>query len=137
MADRNTQIRKLIALALNNPNEQEAAAAAMKAVRMIGAGGDIPTPISSATKTYVRDEEFEAFWDRMNNPDVSADDYPAGGPTDLKAAAVDTELDDDFMRKRITRAWRAIRKERKILEGEIDRYERNTRQRYPKPDWRD
>lgn len=42
----------------------------------------------------------------------------------------DPDIDDGFMKKRITEAWRLLRLARKDLEAEIHRYEVETRRKY-------
>lgn len=42
----------------------------------------------------------------------------------------DNEMDDDFMRKRITLAWRAIQETRKKLEMDIYHFEQRTGKRW-------
>lgn len=132
-------IQKLIALALNNPNRAEAESAAMRAVSLIveqdvTLGGKPALGYISSKKQWTPDTEFDEFWDRMGKRGNDEEYDPAAGNTagdnSIKAAEVDTDLDDDFMRKRIKVAWRAIRKERKRLDAEIYRYEMETHRHY-------
>lgn len=140
-------IQKLIALALNNPSRGEAGSAALKAVSLIVENeitlGGRPSMgyQQAASKAWAPDPEFDAFWQKMQQPTHDPDrpwEGQSSGPSELKVAAVDTDLDDDFMRKRITWAWRAIRAERAKLEQEIRRSEQQYRYTHPRPhakDW--
>ena len=135
MADVAEQVRKLLALALNNPNEEEARSAVLMAVRLIEShnlmvgGVTVTQPVRNWTPP---DPEFEEFWhNQVRTEDPNA--FTSGG-TGLKPATIDTDIDDDFMRKRITAAWRAIRAERARLKAEIHEWEVKYRQRYPRPD---
>lgn len=157
MADTLDRVQKLIALALNNPDEEEARSAAMKAVSLIVAAnfsieGTTAGPNVSATRRAWRpDAEFDAFWDEMDQQQHqgfrSQDDmdregyepqnYRQQGAEGLKAAVVDTDIDDDFMRKRVKAAWRAIQRERARLKTEIYNFEQRYRTRYPRPEPKD
>lgn len=124
-------VEKLIALALNNPSEEEAKSAALKAVSLIhehslpvGAGS--PDPIRVGRRTYTPDPEFEQVLADLLKHNQNPDEFVA------KVVYQDTEIDDDFMRKRVKKAWEEIRLARKRLEGEIYRYERETGRRYPR-----
>lgn len=146
MADPLDIIQKLIALALNNPSREEAMSAALKAVSLIvekevTLGGRAAMGYqAAAAKAWAPDAEFDAFWEKMNRPTGDPDapwEGQSSGPSGLKVAAVDTDLDDDFMRKRITYAWRAIRKEREKLKTEIYNFETRFSTRYARPDPKD
>lgn len=140
-------IQKLIALALNNPNRAEAESASMKAVSLIVEnnitldGKPAMGFQGAAAKAWAPDPEFDAFWEKMQQPTYDPDrpwEGQSSGPQDIKVAAVDTDLDDDFMRKRITWAWRAIRAERSKLEKDIWWQEQQRGVKYPRPhakDW--
>jgi hypothetical protein len=100
--------------------------AALKAVNLIvekevTLGGKQAMGFQQASKkAWAADPEFDAFWQKMNQPTGDPEapwEGQSSGPNELKVAAVDTDLDDDFMRKRITYAWRAIRRERARLEA--------------------
>lgn len=153
MADHIDIIQKLMALALNNPNRNEALAAAMKAVSLIvekevTLGGKPALGYqAAAAKAWAPDPEFDAFWERMKQqgqPQSTEESYvdgtysSGGTSSGLKASTSDTDLDDDFMRKRITWAWRAIRAERIRLERWIQEQTAHYREKYPRPhakDW--
>jgi hypothetical protein len=153
----------LIALALNNPNEEEARSAAIKAVSLIvqqnmsiegnSAGQGIDP--SKIRKAWKPDDEFEGFWDQVVNAasqtyktqeDVDRSAWeqqsPAPDGGGLKTAFVDTDVEDAFsaMRNRIKVAWRAIQRERAKLKTEIYRWEQEHYKRYPRQepkDWED
>ena len=120
-------IRKLLRLATNNPNETEARAAALKAAQLI-IDNDVPLGQTEIRigKTTLTPEEHQEFTDtlsalmRMDNPD------------EFKPAVVypTTEIDDEFMRKRIIEAWREIRTQRQRLASEIRRYEQQSGRRF-------
>lgn len=121
-------IRKLLRLATNNPSEEEAKAAALKAARLIV---DNEVPIGEAEITVRKESpltpeeqgEFKDVMTALSKQDSGEDFTPVFVyPT--------TEIDDEFMKKRILDAWRKIRRERKILDGEIRRYESETRRKY-------
>lgn len=150
MADYVNIIQKLIALALNNPSREESMEAALKAVSLIvekevTLGGKPAMGFQAASaKAWAPDPEFDAFWSRMNQPNGEGEYESwagqASGNQGIKVAAVDTDIDDDFMRKRITLAWRAIRNERQKLEQEIYRFEQRSHTTYERPkakDWTD
>jgi hypothetical protein len=131
------KIRKLLALALSNPNEEEARSAAMKAAEMIRdnnitlGGITVTQPVRNWQGPDVEFEEILKATERR--PDGSNPwEGRASGPQGIKQAILDTDLDDDFMRKRIKDAWRAIREERAKLQGEIHRYEVETHRHYPR-----
>lgn len=130
MADTIDQIRKLLALALNNPNEEEARSAAMQAARLIekhnvtmgGQAVTIPTREWQPPDTSVEDLLRAAS--KANGKEAP----PAGHPNSVMIT--DNEMDDDFMRKRITLAWRAIQETRKKLEMDIYHFEQRTGKRW-------
>lgn len=138
-------VQKLIAPSLNNPSREEAMSAALKAVNLIVENGitlggkPAMGHQAAAAKAWAPDAEFDAFWQKMQTPTDS--EYNENNPdpmagSGLKVATVDTDLDDDFMRKRITWAWRAIRAERSKLEKEIWWQEQQRCVKYPHAkDW--
>lgn len=140
-------IQKLIALALNNPSREEAMSAALKAVTLIvdkevTLGGKPAMGYqASASKAWTPDPDFDEVWAKMNRPTNEGNDRPwegqSNGPQDLKVAAVDTDLDVDFMRTRIKWAWRAIRDERIRLKQEIHRQFTARGEKYPRPEPKD
>lgn len=146
--DKIAKVQKLIGLAMNNPNPQEAQAAAMMAVSLIVAEnislGDRPAMgfNMDPKKVWTPDSEFDEFYSRVAQAaQAGADDAdfvpnPNAG-TGLKVSAVDTDLDDDFMRKRTKIAWRAIQRERARLKHEIYLFEQRYRTRYPRPEPKD
>lgn len=159
------RVQKLISLALNNPDEEEARSAAFKAVSLIvqqnmsiagsTAGGNVdPSKIKRAWKP---DDEFDAFWDEIvkdsakgfgstvSQEDLDRDAWapqPSVGASGIKAAVVDTDVEDAFsaMRNRIKVAWRSIQRERVKFKTEIYRWEQQYHHRYPRQepkDWED
>ena len=152
MADSLSWVQKLISLALNNPNEEEARSAAMKAVSLIVAenmtigGANTGQDPTRVRKTWAPDAEFDAFWEQMAADSkkgfVSQDDVdrnpwdpqPSSGEQGLKTAHVDTDVEDAFsaMRTRIKLAWRAIQRERARLKTEIYNAETKYSFRYPR-----
>lgn len=149
--DKLGKVQKLIALAMNNPYEREAMAAAMMAVSLIvsenislgdrpAVGFDIGTK-----KVWTPDSEFDDFFNRVanaaNDPDgvdPEVFSYQNATATGLKPSARDEGLDDDFMRKRTKIAWRALQRERARLKHEIYLFEQRYHTRYPRPepmDW--
>jgi hypothetical protein len=159
MADALDRVQKLISLALNNPDEEEARSAAMKAVSLIvqqnmsidGSTAGTNVDPSRIRRAWKPDEEFDSFWDNIvkdtkkgftSQDDIDRDAWApqptqAGG---IKAAHVDTDVEDAFsaMRNRIKIAWRAIQRERAKLKTEIYRWEQRYREKYPRQnpeDW--
>lgn len=149
MAEPVAIIQKLIALAMNNPNQEEARSAAVKAVALIvqenitlegksALGFDVGTK-----QKWKPDSEFEEFWEATKgnqHPDGAAEtwDGQSSGSQALKVAVQDTDLDDDFMRKRIKAAWRALQRERARLKSEIEYQYCQRFGAYPRPnpvDW--
>jgi hypothetical protein len=121
-------IRKLLRLATNNPSREEASAAALKAAQLI-IENEVPigdAEIKVRADSPLTQEEQAEFKDVMNALSRREN------PDEFKPAFVypTTEIDDEFMKKRILDAWRQIRRERKILDGEIRRYESETRRKY-------
>lgn len=143
------KFQKLVALAMDtNPaNIEEQRTAAVRAVALLvehnlTVGGKPATqfePINTK-RTWAPDAEFDAFWAKMGMNETPSDDSNAvgGGGTGLVRAVIDTDLDDDFMRKRIKTAWRALQRERARLKTWIYEAERKVGKRYPRPepmDW--
>lgn len=157
MADVLDRVQKLIALALNNPNDEEASSAAMKAVSLIVAanlsigGQATDTPFDPRRrKAWKPDSEFDTFWEDVvqqagkarSQDDIDRDAWAPqshSGATELKAATVDTDVEDAFsaMRNRIKIAWRAIQKERARLKTEIHNWEVRYGHRYPRQEPKD
>lgn len=157
MADVLDRVQKLIALALNNPNDEEASSAAMKAVSLIVAanlsigGQAADTPFDPRRrKAWKPDSEFDTFWDDIvqqasksrSQDDIDRDAWAPpqhSGATELKAATVDTDVEDAFsaMRNRIKIAWRAIQRERARLKTEIHNWEVRYGHRYPRQEPKD
>jgi hypothetical protein len=129
------KIRKLLALALSNPNENEAKAAALKAAEMIRdnnitlGGITVTQPVKNWTAPDVEFDDIVSAVEHANDP--------TSGKTGIKPSIPDTDIDDDFMRKRIKLAWQAIRNERERLKREIGDWERRHRERYPRPEPKD
>jgi protein required for attachment to host cells len=127
MAETIDIIHKLMALAMNNPNEEEARSAAYRAVAML-TEHEIPIggKTTAAKTPAMTPEEQTEFKDilaglaRRDNPDEFR---PASYYTT-------TEIDDEFMKKRIIAAWRQIREMRAQLTSEIQRYERETHRKF-------
>lgn len=132
------RIQNLMALALNNPSEEEARSAAMQVVKLIEENklnlGGVPAMHINTSKAYKPDADFDSTFSDLTKPTDAQEEYQGGsaGEAGLKLADVIADLDDDFMRKKVTRAWRALRDERKKLEGEIHRYELESRRKYPR-----
>lgn len=124
-------IRKLIKLALHNPNEAEAHAAALKACELLedapvlAEGKSIPL-----NKTYKPDPEFDATVEELFKR--AKDSMKSTNPDEFKPErmAPDTDIDDDFMRQRIKKAWQRIRDERANLNAEIHHYEVRTHMKF-------
>lgn len=126
MAETLDIIEKLIRLASNNPNEAEATAAARKAVQLIH---DNHIPLGHAGPTRKKaawtQQEEESFKETLSammvrvNPDefVPETVYPS------------FDIDDGFMKRRITEAWRMVRVARQQVEAEYRRLH------WPIPKW--
>lgn len=148
MADTLDTIQKLIALAMDNPSAEESRSAALKAVALIvehnitleGRGARTFDTVNTK-KTYRPDQEFDAFWSKMGKDQEAAEgeDPDLGRAGGLATTQVDTDLDDDFMRVRIKKAWRALQRERARLKTEIENeYCTRFQKPYPRPnpiDW--
>lgn len=132
MANQLDIIQKLIALATNNPSEAEAAAAALKAVRLIQRHNIRIGELGESRKVPKRPEDDPDF---MNVVDEILKN--AVNPDEWKPLAtyVDTDVDDDFWMKKIKDAWRAIRVERKRLESAIHEYRTRSGRSYDPPEW--
>ncbi len=138
-------VKKLIELALHNPNEAEAMSAAMMAVRLIDkfslpVGDNI---IHRSDKDWVPPppDFYETVSDIFKggvDPDAEAEAYtrPYSGPTpsgqQAGLAHVEHELIDQksAFAAQIVRAWRAIREARKALGGEFYRWEQAHQRRF-------
>lgn len=137
------KIRKLLALALSNPNEEEARSAAMKAAEMIRdnnitlGGITVTQPVKNWQGPDVEFDEILRATERR--PDGSNPwEGQASGPQSVKKAIIDTDIDDDFMRKRIKLAWQAIRVERERLKTEIhNEFTMRFHKPYPRPEPKD
>lgn len=121
-------VEKLIRLATNNPNEEEATAAALKAVRLIA---ENQIPIGGKTmvvplRSPLTPEEAVEFKDILSSLATT------GNRDEFRPATTyaTTEIDDEFMKKRIVEAWRKIREQRAQLASEIQRYERETHRKF-------
>lgn len=120
MADTTDIIRKLMALALNNPSEAEAMSAALKAVQLIEKHSiPVGDTIPLKDKRWVPPEPD--FMDLVN--DILKGNKPNPDEQGPLVMAEDYELDDQAsaFRKQIVLAWRAIREERKKIEAEWHR----------------
>lgn len=157
MAESLDRVKKLIALALNNPDEEEARSAAMKAVSLIVADnmtieGNTPlgfSPDFKKARRWKPDKEFDAFWETVmgtqkaqTSDDIDRDPWApqqSSGATQLKASIVDNDVEDAFsaMRHRIKIAWRAIQGERARLKMEIYNHEVRAGRRYPRQEPKD
>lgn len=146
------KFQKLVALAMDtNPaNIEEQRTAAMRAVALLvehnlTVGGKPATQFESVNtkRTWAPDAEFDAFWAKMGNAEdhgytQTDPDLPNTGKAGLVKAVLDTDIDDDFMRKRIKAAWRALQRERARLKTWIYEAEQRVGKRYPRPepmDW--
>lgn len=135
MADTIEVIHKLIALAMNNPSEEEARSAAYRAVALITEHqipiGGQTTAAQPVTLTPEEKKDFEDVLSALSlrkNPDEFT-------PSTYHQ---DFDLDDGFMKKRIIEAWRELRRMRKEVSAWIDRIERETLGKYKfpeKPGW--
>lgn len=139
-------IQKLMALALNNPNEAESLRAALKAIQLIEKhqiplGDTIIRKGDKGTKWAAPSEDFMSQVDEIlkgvnkkwkENPDSADYTEATGGSAGLKVAAVESDVEDrqSAFQKQIIRAWRAIRDTRRRLETEIYRYERETGRKF-------
>lgn len=132
-------VKKLMELALHNPNEAEAASAAMMAVRLID---KFSLPVGDNI-IHRSDKEWVAppseFYDTVadiftghvgKNPD--ADPYTNGAQVPGGLMAPDNDLDtkQGAFAAQIVRAWRAIREARKALAGEFYRWEQRNGRRF-------
>lgn len=121
-------IHKLISLATNNPNEAEASAAALKAVQLIKENGikvGVAAPIKGPRKAWTQAEQAdfaETLQALMNQP--NPDDFIP------EVTYPSFDIDDGFMKQRITEAWRKIRRYRQVVETEYRRLKMQP------PDWR-
>lgn len=139
-------VQKLMALALNNPNEEEARSAAMQAIRLIDkfslpVGDNV---IHRSDKEWVPpppdfyETVSDIFKGGGTNPDAEANAYDqpyAGAPPKGQQAglrAVENDLIDQksAFAAQIVRAWRAIREARRALAGEFYRWEQRNGHRF-------
>lgn len=139
------RFQKLAALAMDtNPaNIEEQRSAAVQAIALLvehnlTVGGEAATTYGKVNtkKTWRPDDEFNDFWEKTKNNDASGE--PTSGATGMNVAVQDTDIDDDFMQKRIRAAWRALQRERARLKTWIYEAEQRVGKRYPRPeimDW--
>lgn len=139
-------VQKLMALALNNPNEEEARSAAMQAVKLIDkfslpVGDNV---IHRSDKEWVPppqdfyDAVRDIFKDKMKDSDAEATAYDRpyqGAPPPGQEAGIthlEQELQDrkSAFAEQIVKAWRAIREARRALAGEFYRWEQGHRRRF-------
>lgn len=128
MADPVDIVQKLMALALNNPNKEEARSAAYRAVAMLV---EHQIPIGRAGKvvshqaTILTPEETVEYGEVLSS-------LTRSNPDEFKPESyyATTEIDDEFMKKRILLAWRQIREQRKSLQHEIYIYEQETHRKF-------
>lgn len=119
-------IQKLLALATNNPNEEEAKLAALKAAQLIVESaiplGKVGPVRKRSTWTTAEETEFKEALDAMlaRRPDEFTPEttYPS------------FDIDDGFMKTRITEAWRKIR----ACRAEVERYYRS--HDWAPPNWK-
>lgn len=136
------KVRKLLALALNNPNIEEAMAAALMAAQLIEknnftVGGEtvtIPHKNWEAPEEDVIGDILKAAGKASGYavPEQEQWQGAPAGPAGMKAHIPDTDLDDDLFRNRVIFAWRSIRQQRAVLEREIKEYEKATGRKYPR-----
>lgn len=140
MADTVDIIEKLIQLALKNPNREEAASAALKAVALLD---KYQIPIGSNV-TILReapewkpDPDFmhtvdEILKGRQWKTDTDANPVPpASSEPGLPMVQSHDVVDGrEAFRQRMIDAWRAIREERIKLTAEVYRYEQETHRTY-------
>lgn len=136
-------IEKLIQLALKNPNREEAAAAALKAVSLID---KFQIPIGSevhitrdAPEWRPPSEDFmqtvEDILSGKNRRPGGATVPPRsqGGPGYANALSItdnETTTREEAWRLRMIDAWREIREERKRFEGIVQRGEQEKHERF-------
>lgn len=132
MSDINDIVRKLIALATNNPNEQEARLAALKACTLIMENNVQigQKEAERATRGYnplSPEEEVEVadFFKQQQARATIDPDHKA-----INYRPPDPDFDDGFMKRRILEGWRKLREERVKFQQEVDQYERQTGRRY-------
>lgn len=142
MAETIDIIEKLIQLALNNPNENEAMLAAMKVVRLLD---KFQIPIG-ANVTILREADLkwtppsQDFMDTVEdilknkrdyNPDASPmRDRPQSAHGGLTIQNRDIVDQQEAWRTRMVDAWRALREERLRFQSEVQRYERETHRKF-------
>jgi hypothetical protein len=141
-------VQKLMALALNNPSEEEARSAALQAIKLIDRH-QIPVGDKTVEKSEVWTPPSEDFMKTVNdilNPKKTGAGNTYGGdsifdnsesfsqqtPGTVSRFKDEPELEDfqSAIRKQTIRAWRAIREARKELAAEIARYEKETRRKF-------
>jgi hypothetical protein len=139
-----TIVQKLIALAVNNPNEEESKSAALKACTLIEQH-QIPVGDNIVAKGQTIFNPDPDFMDMVSDiikganksPDTEVEekyhpDAPQSTPGEEKLALPEQELEDrkSAFQRQIVVAWRAIRQSRKSLDAEIQRYEKETGRRF-------
>lgn len=136
-------VEKLMQLALRNPNAEEAAAAAMKAVRLLDShqipiGANIRIVRDIPTYTPPTPEEEQTIADLLNKKQGDPErarrayttDHHEGKTEGLLAQDHTPQTGQDAFRQRLIDAWRALREERIRLQSEIHRYEVETRRKF-------
>jgi hypothetical protein len=132
-------VEKLIQLALKNPNREEAASAALKAVALIEKhqipiGADVSIPTAGGNWVPPSKDFMDAVEEMLNTKrqqDAHTRKDPATYQTkagtsydqDLMIQDRETSTKEDAARQRFIDGWRALREERKRLEGEVQRFE--------------
>lgn len=142
-------VKKLMELALHNPNGEEARSAAVQAIRLIDkfnlpVGDNV---INRPDKEWVPpDADFTKTVDDIfsgkkawADPDAKATEYDEnrGSQVPGALAAPERELEDQqsAFRRQVVRAWRAIRETRANLQSEIHAYEKESRRRFTGRGW--
>lgn len=142
-------VKKLMELALHNPNPEEARSAAMKAIQLIDKF-DLPVGdnvIHRPSKDWVPpDADFMHTVDDIfsgkkawANPDATAAEYDENRGSQVPGALAmpERELEDQqsAFRRQVVRAWRAIRETRVTLQSQIHEYEVRSGRKFTGRGW--
>lgn len=147
-------VKKLMELALHNPNEEEARSAAMQAIKLIDRHslpvGDNVIHRPTADWVPPPPDFYETVADILRgqgkDPDKEADAYnqpyqgpEAGIPLGQTAGLTfkEQELEDSksAFARQVVVAWRAIRETRAKLQSEIYEWEQRTRMKFHDRGW--
>lgn len=144
-------VNKLVALALHNPNEEEARSAALQALRLmekhqIPIGNFIPdreakwepppadfmATVEEILKGHTKQNQTGNSYggdSTLDNREAFETPQTPGAVATMKGEP-EIESQEDAIRWQVVRAWRAIRETRKQLDAEIQRYERETHRKF-------